>query len=203
MTNIEIILKFTELLLAWPVTALVLGIVFILYFKNEIKTLLKSKKVKVGNVEFDQTLQSEEVEDKTSKDIEQPVNGQYFSDEQISQLGQTINNLENDSTQKNQKINELTALAVQLNERAETFEFLYLNTFLVMNSKIALKHWFKDGSTKDYFMSSYPLPEAIVDKNQELSAIFNVLLVNNLIEQVGEIFRINEKGKKFLEKIGM
>lgn len=200
---IEIILKFLNVLLTWPVTALVLGIVFIIVFKSEIKILLKSKKVKVGSVEFEQDLQSKESEEaKEETKISHP-GGKYFSDEQIAQLGQAINNLEADSTQKEKKINELTNLAVQLNERAETFEFLFLNTLLVMNSKIALKHWFKDGSTKDYFMSSYPLPDTVADKHQELSAIFNTLLVNGLIEQSGEIFKVSEKGKKFLQKIGM
>ncbi len=200
----EIIIKFLNVLLTWPVTALVLGSVFIFIFKAEIKTLLKSNRVKVGNVEFEQNLQSKDKEEiEGSSTMSHPKNGRYFSDEQITQLGQAINNLENDSSQKQNKINELTALAVQLNERAEAFEFLYLNTILVMNSKIALKHWFKDGSTKDYFMSSYPLPDSIVDKNQELSAIFNTILVNGLIEQAGEIFRVSEKGKKFLQKIGM
>ena len=204
MNTVEIILKFLDVLLTWPVTALVLGGVFIYLFKTEIKALLKSKKVKVGNVEFEQNLQSQDKEDvEEESTMTQPKNGKYFSDEQITQLGQAINNLENDTTQKQQKINELTTLAVQLNEKAETFEFLYLNNLLVINTKIALKHWFKDGSTKDYFMSSYPLPDTVADKNQELSAIFNVLLVNGLIEQGGEIFKISQKGKKFLEKIGM
>ena len=86
-------------------------------------------------------------------------------------------------------------------DKAEFYEFLYLSSYLVLNSKIALL-WFHNGpSTKENFMLQFLLPVQIPDPIPEKESILSALLVNDLLEYNNGFMKITEKGTKFLKAI--
>ena len=90
-------------------------------------------------------------------------------------------------------------------ERVENFEFAYLNLALVLNTKFALMWFFiqsNHSSTKENFLNSYILSPEITNPTIEKESIFNALLVNQLIEHENGLYRITEKGKRFLRFLG-
>ena len=100
------------------------------------------------------------------------------------------------TTEENIDINE---------QRAEYYEFSYLNLFLVQNSKNALI-WFysqpNHSSTKNNFMNSYQLEGNFPNPQVEKETILNVLIQADLISRQDESFLISRKGEKFLRALG-
>lgn len=86
-------------------------------------------------------------------------------------------------------------------ERSELYEFAYLSLYLVPNSKSALLWFYNQSSTKENFMLQFRFPILIAYPHREREVIFSTLLVNGLIEQAGVLFKISEKGIKFLKYI--
>lgn len=181
---------------SWPFVVLLLGLTFILRFSDSIKKFLENSNfIKAGPVELGQRQQlpsSKDIEEKATESLEQK--GVNLTPEQLQAIEAAFNDKDSQLANKDQAIKYLL-------ERSELFEFAYLNLILVFNTKTALL-WFyfqpSNSSTKENFMNSYSLSTQISDSLVEKEAIFNALLVNQLVETDGGLFKVSEKGKRFL-----
>jgi len=197
----QIILEYLRIILSWPLLIFILLIIFLFKFANSIKVFLENLRLlKAGPFEFSQQQEPpEEIEKKIEDKLEE--SGITLTKEQLKQIEETLETLSREKENKESQIFKQQEVIRYWAERAELYEFLYLNLYLVYNSKLALR-WFINPSTKDNFIYSFPLPPQIVNQITEKEAIFNALLSNGLIEQDGLVFKISEKGKRFLKFLG-
>jgi len=197
----QIILEYLRVILSWPLLTFILLIIFLFKFANSIKVFLENlRSLKAGPFEF---IQQQKPPEEINKKIEDKLeeSGITLTKKQLKQIEETFETLSREKQNKEFQISKQEEVIRYLAERAELYEFLYLNLYLVYNSKIAL-FWFVNSSTKDNFIYSFPLPPQIVNQTAEKEAIFTVLLSNGLIEQDGFLFKISEKGKRFLKFLG-
>lgn len=197
----QIILEYLRVILSWPTIVLLLGIIFLFKFSHSIRGFLRKLRFfKAGSFEFSQqqSLQ-QEVEKKVEEKLEE--SGITLNQEQLKQIQETFETLSKEKGDKEVRITQQEGVIRYWFERAELFEFSYLNLYLAYNSKIAL-FWLMNPSTKDNFIYSFQLPPQIVNQIAEKEAIFNALLSTGLIEQDGFLFKISEKGKRFLKFLG-
>jgi len=197
----QIILEYLRIVLSWPPLVFILAIVFLFKFSNSIKTFLENlRSLKAGPFEFSQQQKPpQEIEKKVEEKLEE--SGITLNKEQLKQIEETFETLSKEKEDKEVRISQQQEVIRYWVERAELYEFLYLNLYLVYNSKAALL-WFINPSTKDNFIYSFFLPPQIVNQIAEKEAIFNALLSSGLIEQDGLLFKISGKGKRFLKFLG-
>ena len=202
----EIILEYLKIIFSWPVAFFVFSLIFILKFKESIKLFLENiASIKVGPFEASQR-QTKEPEEKIEDQITENLQEQgiTLNKKQLQQVENAFNNLTKEKEEKEQEIANQSQVIKYFVERAELYEFAYLFLYLVQNSKFALL-WFynqiSNSSTKDNFTLQFPLQPQIINPITEKEAIFNALLVNGLLEQVGILFKTSEKGIKFLKHI--
>ncbi len=199
----EIILEYFKAFLSWPVVFLVVALVFIFKFKESIKFFLENiASIKVGPFEASQRqskVPEEKIEDQITENLQEQ--GITLSREQIQQIDEAFNNLTKEKETKEQENTSKDQVIKYFAERAEIYEFAYLSLYLVYNSKLALV-WFNNqisnSSTKENFTAQFPIRPQIVNPLAEKEAIFNALLVNGLLEQNGILFKVSEKGTRFL-----
>jgi hypothetical protein len=200
LKDYELIRDFLALVLSWPVVVFVITLIFIFKFKDSIKIFLENLNfLKAGPVEIGQRQQiptSTDIENRVTANLQQK--GITLTEDQLKKIEEAFQEKENILTDKNRSIEYLL-------ERAELFEFAYLGLGLVNNTKSVL-FWFylqtSHSSTKDNFIMSYTLPPQIINPLAEKEAIFNALLVNQLIEQNNSLFTVSLKGKRFLKYLG-
>ena len=192
----ELIPVYIEVILSWPTAVLVLGFLFVFKFTEEIKFFIKNiRSFKVGPLETSQAQgPTEDVEAKVEKDVN-------LTREQWDDVERLVENLEDTNKQKESEVEDYKAALRVTRERAENYEFAYLNLALVYNTKRALS-WFEiqtnKSSTRENFMSHFTLQTEIKNLHTEKDAIFNALLVNELIIHDGGLYRVTEKGERFL-----
>lgn len=200
---VEIILEYIKVFLSWPVIFLIVALLFIFKFKESIKLFLENiASIKVGPFEASQRqakIPEEKIEDQLTENLQEQ--GITLSKEQIQQLDEAFNNLSKEKETKEQEIADKNQAIRYFAERAELYELAYLSVYLVYNSKLAL-FWFynqtSSSSTKENFISQFILFGQVNNPFAEKESIFNALLVNELLEQNGALFKISEKGIKFL-----
>ena len=81
------------------------------------------------------------------------------------------------------------------------YEFMYLNTFIVHNSKLALTWLYTNGpATEEEFKANIQVhPETSTDPESEKNAIVHFLRSNHLTEVVNSsTHKITDKGKNYL-----
>lgn len=204
--DFQIINTFLATVLSWPVAVLILGLVFFLRFSSQISAFLENiSSVKWGSFEA-QRQQDKITEDVAAKtEVDLAAQGITLTNEQWEQITNLVNELSTNQNQQNTTIQQYQEALKATFERAENFEFAYLNLALVFNSKRALL-WFaaqqNKCSTKPNFMLVYQLPPQVPNHFAEKEAIFNILLTTGLITQNGDLFTISDKGEKFLRHIG-
>ena len=206
----QIILDYLKVFISWPVAVLIIGLVFICKFGNEIKRFLeKTSELNVGPVSMRQssqpeTMNVEKVDEQISKNLEEE--GIVLKPEDLDEMEADFNKLTEEKEQKEAELkdkNELLNYAIQ---RAETYEFAYLGKILVLNTQRVL-HWFflQGKSTKLNFFNLFQLPQEVPNHNSEKEAIFNILIANNLLEADSvspEFFKPSTKGIRFLKFAG-
>ncbi len=199
------ILEYLKILLTWPVAVFLLGYIVIHRFSREISQFLRNAtSFKAGPVEVKSQVESdilaqgnEEVDRQDfSKD------GVTFSKEELEKLTDEYNKLLEDRAQKDKTIDDSRAFISFLVQSVEKYEFLYLNLYLVPNTKFILK-WIASEIrvTKNYFDATM---EKLKIDNYEREAILNALLNNGLVEQEESnsiYYKITEKGQRFLKFI--
>ncbi len=195
-----LIKEYLGLLFSWPVAVLIISLIFLFKFSQSVKTFLENLNfLKAGPIEMGQRQQlptSKDIEEQAAQSLEQK--GVTLTPEQLQRIEQAFNEKDTELTNKNQAIQYLL-------ERSELFEFAYLSLALVYNTKVALM-WFylqnANSSTKENFLNVYILPPQVTEPQIEKEAIFNSLLVNQLLEQNSGLFTVTEKGKRFLRYMG-
>jgi hypothetical protein len=205
----KLIKSYLETFLSWPVIVLIISLMFIVKFSDSIKIFIENiKSFKVGPVETSQNQRTS-----TPQDIEREVvenleeKGITFTQEQLGNIEQHIDNLSNQvqvATTESQNKDEMIKY---LAERAELFEFAYLNYYLVFNTKQTLL-WFNNiplkTSTKENFLYGCFLQIQVPNIIAEKEAIFSTLLVNNLLQITDQqTYKITEKGERFLKYVGL
>lgn len=200
---LDIILNYLQTLLSWPVAFLVVAIIFICKFRESIKIFLENiASIKVGPFEASQHQRktTEKIDEKIVENLGEQ--GVKLTQAQLKEISEAFDNISKEKEKKEVEVANQGQAIKYLLERSELYEFAYLNLLLVQNSKIALV-WFHsqplNSSTKENFMAQYILPPQIINPIAEREAIFNVLLVNGLLEQNGALFKVSEKGMRFLK----
>lgn len=193
----EIIPLYLDLILSWPVAVLVIAFLIIFKYSEEIRNFIKNmSSVKWGPFEASHSQgPTEDVEEKVEDDLQKK--GVSLTKEEWDQIENLVN-------QRDAQISQFQDALKATLERAENYEFAYLNLALVHNTKLAL-YWFtlqqSGASTKENFISLFPLPQQIRDPLTEKEAIFNALITNGLLIQDGGAYKTTDKGVKFLEHI--
>lgn len=206
----ELIRKYLEMIFSWPVVTFVITMCFIGKFSESVKIFLENiRSLKAGPVEImgnQRNASSDDIKKEVVENLEEK--GTTFTTEQLSNLEQHINNLSNKVQTATTELQNKDQIIKYLIEKAEIFEFAYLNYYLVFNTKQALL-WFNNlqlkTSTKDNFLFSCPLQIQALNIQAEKEAIFSTLLANGLIKQSDQqqVFKMTEKGERFLKYIGL
>lgn len=203
---LEIILEYTKTFFSWPVAFFIIALIFIVKFKDSIKLFLENiASIKVGPFEASQRQTKgpeEKIEDQITENLQEQ--GITLSKEQFQQIDDAFNNLSKEKETKEQESANKDQIIKYFVERSELYEFAYLSLYLVANSKLALLWFFNQpssSSTKENFIAQFILPPQIINPFAEKEAIFNALIVNGLLEQNGILFKVPEKGIKFLKHV--
>lgn len=203
---LEIILEYFKAILSWPPIFFIISLIFITKFKESIKVFLENiVSIKVGPFETSQR-QTKELKEKINDQITENLQEQgiTLSREQIKQIDEVFSNLTKEKETKELEIANKDQVIQYFIERSELYEFAYLSLYLVYNSKNAL-FWFynqtSSSSTKDNFISQFILSSPIINPLPEKEVIFNALLVNGLLDQLGALFKVSDKGIRFLKYI--
>jgi len=203
---IKIIPEYFKAILSWPVAILILSLIFIFRFSEEIKEFLKHARFfKAGPVEIESQAEIAKVakSKKHTRRINQDLQhrGVTLNEEQIKQLETEFTKLTEESSAKDREIKNKEQLINYLIYRSELYEFLYLSLFLVQNSKFVLLWFYSQvGATKELFALNF---QSSIVSPLEREAIFNALLNNGLIELSGLSYKISEKGIRFLRFVGL
>jgi hypothetical protein len=189
---------------SWPTAVIVLGMVFMVLFREVIGLFLgRLGRVRVGPFEaYRQQPETETFAEhfaETLTEEDQPI-----SDEELDEIEQMITHLAQTNTHHATELAKQREAVSYLRERADFFELQYLSLYLVQNSRAALL-WFysqpERASTREYFFTQFDPPTAVPDLAREKEIIFNVLLVQGLLDQQGAVLRLAEKGVRLLRHI--
>lgn len=204
----KLVLEYLKVVLAWPVVGLICFLLFVLLFKAAIRNLIDRIKkiygVEVGQKEQKEALAPNEADDKIANSLEQ--GGVTLTTEQLQALEAEFNKLTETTNQQTEEIQNKDELIKYAIQRAELYEFAYLQRVLVANTQLALL-WFyaqpMHSSTKENFMHSYKLPEQISDQEGEKEAMMNALIVYELIDSKVNpaLFAVTQKGERFLKAL--
>ena len=170
---------YLAVILTWPVSVLVLCLVFMHKFSESIREFLnKMTRFKAPGFEVSQQQTEtplaplEEKEQKTVEDLENKVSdgSLYLTQEQVREIVSHF----------------------------EKMEFKYLNLYLVQNTKDALGVLANTPVLKNAFMQNYPVPSHIADPWGERMAMLNALIDAELITEQNGMIEATAKGKRFL-----
>lgn len=182
----ELIRRYIETFLSWPVVVLVIALVFMTRFSIQIGLFIQNIKWwKAFGVEGGQQLQQSSINEVTPSSSPSPSPSPEF----------TENANEDNSLQ-------------WWKERAELFEVGYLSYYLVPNSKYSLLWFYSQPfsiATSDKYYSSYilPFPLGVTNDLMEKQTIIQALLGYGMLQQTSSGLQVTAKGKKFLIHNGL
>lgn len=198
-----IAIDFLKIFLGWPSVVLIIFATFSCKFRSAIDYLIRHLWVKYKDFEA-RTQEEKNLLPNESTTIEKTKKEARFSKEDVQNIAKSVEDLQEKNTSLKQLAESLRQLALQLVERSEFFEFKYINSYLVLNTKSALLSLYNSGSCeRDYFKLNIFVPTTIIDKFSERLAIFNALLTNGLIEENGSVIKVSEKGIRYLKFIDL
>ena len=108
--------------------------------------------------------------------------------------------------EQNQELEDAEAAVGALLELKETYEFAYLNLYLVDRTKQALLLLYQLGSsTKELFAKSIAFDESVTDPELEREAICSALLAHELVEvsSSDSLYTPSDKGERFLKFVDL
>lgn len=199
-----IVIDYLNILLGMPAVVLFVLIVFFWKYYSAIDYFIRNMKVKYKDVEATSQQAKNISPDGTQTTDVNEAEVVKLSKQDVRTIAENIDNLQTDNTTKQQTIDSLRELVIQLVNRSELFEFKYLSGFLVLNTKIVLRDLYNIGPmSRDSFIRNIFVPVSVIDKFSEQLAIHSALLVNGLIEENGSIAYVSEKGERYLRFIGL
>ena len=175
----ELIHKYFATILSMPVAILVIVLTFMKRFKKGIVIFLKNSRLKgVGPASVDQ-----------------------------KERGQETKTIDNTSETNVLPILETTKSKEDFMSPEETKKFFLLkDNFLTLNSKLSLL-WFYNKpdhtATKKLFIDTYTLSGFYDRPENEKENIFLALYNEKLIEPTDNSYKVSERGRMFLEYIGL
>lgn len=200
----SIVIEYLKVLLGWPVVVLLILFIFFSKFYSAIDYFIRNMKVKYKDVEATSQQAKNIMPDGTQTTDANEAETVKLSKQDVQAIAEGIENLQTENKTKQQTIDTFRDLVFQLANRSEFFEFKYLNGFLVLNTKIVLRDFYKIGPmSRESFIISILVPASVIDKLSEQLAIHSALLVNGLIEEEGSIVKVSEKGERYLKFIGL
>lgn len=203
---IDLVLNFLEIIISWPFSFGLVSLIFVYKFSQEIKKFLNDVvSIKAGG--FEAHRQSEFIGKDLKEEIGENLENQgiVITPQQLDELEENIANLSKERDEKEKEVLDKENSVKYYQEKAEVYEFAYLSIFLVENSKKALNWFYKQfnySSTKENFLGNFLLSADINDPQREKEAIFNALLVNQLIILQEGLYVVTEKAERFLKYIG-
>lgn len=199
-----VVVEYLKVLLGLPAVILLVLLIFFSKFHSATDYFIRNMKVKYKDVEASSQQAANSSSDGTQVTDENQAEVVNLSKQDVQEIAESIQNLQSDNSTKQQTIDTLRELVVQLANRSEIFEFKYLNSILVLNSKVVLRDLYNIGQmSRDIFVRNIFVPSNVADKYSEQLAIHNVLLVNGLIEENGSLIKVSEKGIRYLKFIGL
>lgn len=200
----DYVTNYLRILFSFPAVLLIVMFVFFSKFFSAIDYFIRNMKVKYKDVEASSQQGNTYPADNPFPNNEDDLKSVNLSSQDSQEIAESIEQLQNDNSTKDQEIIELRNLVTQLAGRSEFFEFKYLNEVLVLNTKFALKNLYLIGPiSRDSFIRDTIVSTAVVDKYSEQLAIHSALLVNGLIEESGSLIKTSEKGERYLKFIGL
>lgn len=190
--DLQIIDSFLSVIISWPLAIFILGITFLLRFTDQIGEFLRNMhSFKIGNVEASSRQSEASIENKVILTENQT---DLVSKEEFEKM----------LMNKDSEIENIKKAFIFAWERAENYEMAYLKKVLVINTWLAL-YWLvmqdNKKATKDWFMQSINVADSVPDKMAEKEAIFNALLVNELITFKDGVVMPTDKAEKFLKYV--
>ncbi len=200
----EIAVEYLKVFLGWPSIVLLILVVFFSKFYSAIDYFIRNMRVKYKNVEAtSQQVKNIFPSDNYSSE-EQEAEVIKLSRQDVQSIVENIERLQTTKIKQQETIKKLKELVIQLANRAEVFEFNYLNYILVPNTKHVLRDLYRIGKmSKDSFIHQIFVPATVTDKYSEQLAIHNALLVNGLIVESGLLIQVSEKGERYLKFTGL
>lgn len=212
----DLLIRFFEIFFSFPLVA----IMAITLFHKELRELInRVKGFKALGTEFEisqlqKVEEAKNIEEKLTEIEEDKTN--EMSEEQIEELKRSYAQNSHELNANKEFIQHLLKNNDYLLQRSESYEFLYLNYFLVENSKRALLWFNYQGITnRAVFINSFILqfpkdslayqydPALLQKEHAEKNAILEVLLGHELIQYIGADLTITGKGVKFLRFLGI
>lgn len=198
--DLLVAIELIKAILSWPVALIIIAFVFIFKFSEPIRTfLLEMRWLKAGP----SGLEIAKSDQQTNIDAENPTDRLQSGDKEFDEMELKISDLRKEAADKDTQIAGYQNAIEYFVQRSEKFEFLWLNTVLVLRTKFALLALYNQSlrqATKEALMILIDVPAENPKPDEEKESVFNALLVNQLIEQQegGILFGVTNKGEKFL-----
>lgn len=184
---------------------LILGLIFIVVCRKALSDLVRKISIsfRKGDIEVsNQQSQQDQSKDVIKTDEYAKVQKvlEKLEIEKVEELETLVNNALETIDEQDKELEDADVAFFALLELKETYEFAYLNLYLVGRTKQALLKLYNLGSsTKDLFLGSLVLDESVTDAFLEREAICSALLSHELVE-VGSngLYGASEKGERFL-----
>lgn len=199
-----------QILASWYGVLAFLGLVFIIVCKKALGDLVRKVTIsfRKGDVEVSsQQSQQDESKDVIKTDEYAKVQKvlEKLEVDKIEELEDLVNNALETIDEQDKELEDADVAFAALLELKETYEFAYLNLYLVERTKQALLKLYNLGSsTKELFLGSLVFDESVANVWLEREAICSALLSHELIE-VGSsgLHGTSEKGERFLRFVDL
>lgn len=202
--NYKLLLEYFSVILSFPTIVLILGLIFLYRFSDSIKRFFETvRSFKAGPLEFGTQQQQEENNfDQSKKALKLNQKGITLKPSQVKKIEKNLIKISEEKAQKDLEIKNKDEVIKYLIGRAEFFEFLYLNRYLVLSTKTALFWLYMNPTFKEDFMNKFSISPQILNPIAEKEAILNSLFVSKLLDSNDGIIFVTEKGKRFLRYLG-
>lgn len=200
----SIAIEYLKILLGLPAVLLFIFLFFFIKFFSAVDYFIRNLRIRYKDIEAS-SQQARNLLPEESQILDKKGNETVsLSKQDAQEIAAGIENLTQDNQSKQKQIEELHSIVAQLANRSEFFEFKYLNTVLVFNTKIVLRDLYKIGPiTSNLFIANIFVPITTVDKNSERLAIHSALFINGLIIDEGTVIKVSDKGGRYLKFLGL
>lgn len=194
----DTIFRILSLLFSWPVTILIVALIFLSRFQSAIDYFLRNvRRINFpgGDVQLQQQTETK------SSDISVPPGSMVITSEQQEQISRYIQDLQQQHSNTVVEKQNLKEQLRQVYMESIAWKFSYLNLFYVPQTKQVL-FWFAHSSPQTRQSYDTAWQPSIQDNNQRI-VILDVLLNFNMLKADGVNITITTEGHNFLQFIGM
>lgn len=187
-------IEYLKVLLTFPTVLLILVFLFFIKFSSAIDFLIRNLRVRYGEVEASASQRESKEYGKGYGETIQ------LSTQDAQAIAASIKDAEQLNIDQTDEISKLKEIISSLANRAEVYEFAFLNYFLVPNTKASLKGLHGDNTiTKNDFLSRIPSNPTSTDQLAEKNAIYSALIENDLIKYDSGMVSVTDKGRRYLK----